>query len=345
MMRAWRPTRRGTLAALELPLPEPTADRALVRIEAFAIGDDELAATDPERTPGGAAVGTVVATGDEAGHVMGQRVLIGPHAPCGECDRCRRGAAAVCAQGSVLGRDVDGTMASHVVAAARWLCPLGDGLLVPGAAAAAAARELACAYSMYARTGIAPGEPVIIAGGGVMDRFLIEIGLAMGTRPLAIAAPDQPAWRAFIEARGLPLIGDEGDGGEELATAMRAAAAAHGLGARPWRVLDGEGSPRSRRRALALAEPATTLTMTASRHAAHAPVDLERLIERGCTVIGVAGAHPDLMSEAAALAAKGEVVLDDAVCAIAPTDVEARFAALCDAAPQPRLTVVAMPSQ
>ncbi|HUH03128.1 MAG TPA: hypothetical protein VML75_14125, partial [Kofleriaceae bacterium] len=62
-MRVWRPNPSGALAALDVPLPEPSGDRALVEIEAAALGAPELAATNLPLTPGGAAVGTVVATG------------------------------------------------------------------------------------------------------------------------------------------------------------------------------------------------------------------------------------------------------------------------------------------
>jgi D-arabinose 1-dehydrogenase-like Zn-dependent alcohol dehydrogenase len=338
-MRAWRPNPSGALAALEVPLPEPTGDRALVQIEAAALGAPELAAGNLPLTPGGAAVGTVVATGDEASHVLGRRVLVGPRAPCGECDRCRRGAAAVCARGAMLGRDTDGTLATHVVASARWLCPLEEGLALPGPAAAAAARELVDAYALYARTGVAPGEPVIIAGASVVDRFLVEIALAMGTRPIALADQDQEEWRRFVESRALTVVDATAD---ELLARTRAAAAGAGLGERPWRVFDGEGTHRSRARALTLAEPAATITLLASVQPDQAEVSLEALVARGCTVIGVAGAHPDLMSEAAALAATGEVGLAEAVTVIDVTALEERFLEFRNAPIAPRLTVVAI---
>lgn len=338
-MRAWRPNPSGALAALEVPLPEPTGDRALVQIEAAVLGAPELAAGNVPLTPGGAAVGTVVATGDEASHVMGRRVLVGPRAPCGECDRCRRGAAAVCARGAMLGRDTDGTLATHVLASARWLCPLEEGLELPGPTAAAAARELTDAYALYARTGVAPGEPVIVAGASVVDRFLVEIALAMGTRPIALAGQDQDEWRGFVSGRGLAVVDATAD---ELLARTRAAAAAGGLGQRPWRVFDGEASSRSRARALSLAEPAATITLLASVQADPSEVSLEALVARGCTIIGVAGAHPDLMSEAAALAATGEVALAEAVTVIDVATMESRFLELRGAPVAPRLTVVAL---
>lgn len=337
-MQAWRPNPSGALAAVELPPPEPTGDRALVQIEAAALGAPELLAANLPLTPGGAAVGTVVAAGEEAGHVIGKRVLVGPRAPCGECDRCRRGAAAVCARDTRLGRDVDGTLATHVVAAARWLCPLEEGLVLPGPAAVAAARELVDAYALYAQTGVAPGEPVIAVGSSVVDRFLVEVALAMGTRPIVLASDGQDEWRRFALGHGLTVVDAAPDG--ELLERTRDAALSAGLGERPWRIFDGEGSARSRASAIALAEPAATVTLLATAGGGIAAVSLEPLVARGCTIIGVAGAHPDLMSEAAALAAKGEVSLEDAVTTIPAAELEARFPALRDAAPAPRLTVV-----
>jgi hypothetical protein len=67
---------------------------------------------------------------------------------------------------------------------------------------------------------------------------------------------------------------------------------------RPWRVIAcADGS-----RAAALAGPRATLTLLAP--IAALPGDA---IAREVTIIGVAGAHPDLVVEAAAMCARGDV--------------------------------------
>jgi hypothetical protein len=63
-------------------------------------------------------------------------------------------------------------------------------------------------------------------------------------------------------------------------------------------------------RAASLAGPRATLTVLAGK----SPPDLAgALLSREVTVIGVAGAHPDLVVEAAAMCVKGEIDLTGGV--------------------------------
>ena len=83
-------------------------------------------------------------------------VLVGPFDPCGECDVCRRGGAAVCPTRSA--RDGIGT---HVRAAERYVVPIENGLELPVPAGAVVAGDVTLAYTLYARTGPAPRDPVV----------------------------------------------------------------------------------------------------------------------------------------------------------------------------------------
>ena len=72
--------------------------------------------------------------------------------------------------------------------------------------------------------------------------------------------------------------------------------------ARPWRVI--AASPDATARAAALAGVRSTLVLLAP-----APALPGDLVAREVTVVGVAGAHPDLVVEAAAMCVKGEIDL------------------------------------
>ena len=130
--------------------------------------DDVEIALDAVQVHGAAGVGRVVRTGERGDHLLDRRVLVGPIDPCGECDVCRRGGAAVCP----LARRRD-ALGATVAAAARWLVPLDDGLALPVPAAAAGAGDVALAYTLYARTGVGPRDPVIVVGECPIGRFLI----------------------------------------------------------------------------------------------------------------------------------------------------------------------------
>lgn len=262
--------------------------------------DDVEIALEAVQVDGAAGVGRVVRAGARAGGLVDRRVLLGPIDPCGECDVCRRGGAAVCPH--ARRRDALGATA---IAAARWLVPLGDGLDVPLPAAAAVAGDVATAYTLYARTGVGPREPVVVIGGSPIGRFLIEVLLAKGVQPVAVAPAG--AWADWLRARGVAVAPDR----PTLVDAL--ARGDHGL--RPWRMVCAD--PRASATAVALAGPRATLTVLA-RNAAALPGNA---LAHEITVIGVAGAHPDLVVEAAAMCVKGEIdvvagtsVAPDALC-------------------------------
>jgi 6-hydroxycyclohex-1-ene-1-carbonyl-CoA dehydrogenase len=255
-----------------------------------SIAEDDVAIElDAVQASFAAGVGRVVRAGQRAGGLVDRRVLVGPIDPCGECDVCRRGGAAVCP----LARRRDALGAS-VIAAGRWVVPLDDGLELPTPAAAAVAGDVALAYTLYARTGVAPREPVVVVGGSPITRFLVEILIAKGIAPIAVADPG--AWADWLRGKGVAVARDR--------EAVTAALAAQSLGTKPWRVLCGD--PDASPAAVELAGPRSTLTLLAA--ASPRPIAGDA-IAREVTIIGVAGAHPDLVVEAAAMCVKGEIDL------------------------------------
>lgn len=245
-----------------------------------ALADDDVAVTAEavrRASWGCSLVGIVSACGSRAATLIGQRVLVGPIDPCGECDVCRRGGAAVC---PTLRRRDAVSRGEPVVAAARWVTPLGDELDLPGPGAAIVAGDVAIAYTLYARTGLAPRDPAVVIGASPVARYLVAI-----LRAKSITAA------AFSDLAATP---------DEARAAIAEAVAAQGLGARPWRILATE--PAAASLAAALAGPRASLTLFGA--AAALP---GALVDREVTVIGVAGAHPDLVVEVAAMCAKGDL--------------------------------------
>lgn len=256
-------------------------------------GSDQLAQVAilaTSRTLGGVAVlGVVVEAGARAGGHEGKLVLVGPYDPCGECDVCRRGGAAVCPQR--INRDALG---DHVIATGRYLVPLENGLDLPNPAGAVVAGDVALAYTLYARTGPAPRDPVVVVGAAPVTRFLIEILRAKGITPIAVADPARTAWCEWLASKGAAVVHD--------AAGVTAAISAQGATARAARVI--ATTAEAVAAAADLTGPRSTLTVLA-------PVTfLPGLVaDREVTVIPVAGAHPDLVVEAAAMCGKGEIDL------------------------------------
>lgn len=234
--------------------------------------------------PSGAAVGVVDDASEGSAVLLGKRVLVPGLEPCGQCDICRRGGTAVCPQAR---RHAPGKRRRTN---ARWVVALDAGLELPVPAAAAVAGDVALAYTLYARTGLGPREPAVITGASAVTRFLVEILRAKGLAPVVVA--EAGSWADWLLAKGCAVVRD--------AEGVAAAIAAQGMGARPVRLL----ATGDVELAAALAGPRATLTVLAPSPAL--PGDL---VAREVTVIGVAGPHPDLIVEAAAMCVKGEIDL------------------------------------
>jgi threonine dehydrogenase-like Zn-dependent dehydrogenase len=268
----------------------------------------ELVGIAVEGVHGRCAVGRVDDASEGAAVLLGKRVLVGPTDACGQCEVCRRGGAPVCP----LGRSRD-TIGSRLRAATRWLVTLGDGLDLPVPAAAAVAGDVTTAYTLYARTGLSPREPVVIVGTTPITRFLVEILRAKAITPVVVVDAHAPAeWRDWLLAKGAAAV----SGGEQsLGAAILATIAAQGQGAKPLRLIATD--PTVLPIAVSLAGPRSTLTVLANGADTPLPASL---LSRELTIIGVAGPHPDLIVEAAAMCVRGEIDLVGGVVASDSSD-------------------------
>jgi threonine dehydrogenase-like Zn-dependent dehydrogenase len=252
--------------------------------------------------PSGACVGRVDDASEGAAALVGKRVLVGPLDACGQCEVCRRGGAAVCP----LATKRELPVPPRLRVSSRWVVALGDGLMLPLPAAAAVPGDVTTAYTLYARTGLSSREPVVVFGVNPIARFVVEILRSKGITPTVIVDPEagggEPTgWRDWLLAKGAAAIrGND----PSLQQTVTAAIAAQGQGARPWRVLVTDA--RELPRAASLAGPRATITVLANHDVPSLPGDV---LAREVTVIGVAGPHPDLVVEAAALCVKGDIDL------------------------------------
>ena len=244
--------------------------------------------------PSGACVGVVDDASEGSAVLLGKRVLVPAFDPCGQCDVCRRGGAAVCPLGKRR------AVGKRIRASSRWVVALGDGLELAVPAAAAVAGDVATAYTLYARTGLGPREPAIVVGATAIARFLVEILIAKSITPTVVADPAHAAWCAWLRDKGVHVAAADGD----VRAAVAEVQAAQGQGARPWRIL----ATADVALAASLAGPRASLTVLAPPGVA-LPALPGELLAREVTAIGVAGPHPDLIVEAAAMCARGEIDL------------------------------------
>lgn len=114
-------------------------------------------------------VGTVVDAAPDVRHLVGRRVACGAGVSCGECAWCRRGRTNLCARYFTLGLSADGGLATYVAAPAATCVEISDACTLE---AAALAQPLAVGVHAVRRSGVRPGDSVVLLGAGAIGSFV-----------------------------------------------------------------------------------------------------------------------------------------------------------------------------
>ncbi len=115
-------------------------------------------------------VGTVVDAGEQARDLVGRRVACGAGVSCGACRWCRAGRTNLCVSYYTLGLSADGGMAERAVSPASICVP------IPPECAdedAALAQPLAVGIHAVRRSGLRPGQSVVLLGCGAIGSFVV----------------------------------------------------------------------------------------------------------------------------------------------------------------------------
>ena len=172
-----------------LPVPRPAEDEALLKISACGICGSDLHMTEDPATFG---VSEGFVLGHEfAGEVIecglsvtglrpGDRVAVAPMRGCGHCERCLRGEPAWCAKMRLIG----GGYAEFAAVAARQCRILPDELAT---AEGALAEPVAVGLHAVMRSGMRPGDNVLILGAGPIGLLVAFWARRFGARHVTVA--------------------------------------------------------------------------------------------------------------------------------------------------------------
>ena len=216
-------------------VPDPVATPGSVLVRVLAVG---VCATDRKIAARGAAgplvlgheiVGEVVPEAGSAAGSLPHRVVVAPNVGCGECWQCLRGSPNYCLENRAFGIHVDGGMAEFLLVPERAVAA-GHLLDVPaelGDVDAALVEPLACCVESLTACSLAPGESVLIVGGGVMGRLHVTLAKALGAGTVVIV--DRHEERLAHAARlGADLcVLDAGNGLEDSLAEQAATANPH----------------------------------------------------------------------------------------------------------------------
>jgi 2-desacetyl-2-hydroxyethyl bacteriochlorophyllide A dehydrogenase len=195
----------------DLDMPEPAEDEVLVRIAACGICGSDLHMTEDPATfgigegfvLGHEFAGEIVRRGSEVtGLRPGDRVAVAPMRGCGRCDSCRRGEPAWCPEMRLIG----GGYAEFATVAARQCRALPGDLPT---AEGALAEPVAVGLHVVIRSGLKPGDSVLILGAGPIGLLVAFWARRLGARHVVVADINrhQEERAAAIGATGFAISG------------------------------------------------------------------------------------------------------------------------------------------
>jgi len=202
----------GVVTVEERPVPRPRPDQLVVRVHACGIcGSDIHQLRDgwgfvPGRVAGHEWSGTIAAVGEGVTDwSVGELVVGGPSPRCGTCRRCREGKPSQCENRSTSVNDwFDGAFAEYVVCHARSALRLPDGL---SPRHAALAEPLSVALHGITRSGVVPGQRVMVFGAGPIGALSVAALQAMGIDDITVVEP-QEGRRKLVTELGVTSVVD-----------------------------------------------------------------------------------------------------------------------------------------
>ncbi|HEY5142793.1 MAG TPA: alcohol dehydrogenase catalytic domain-containing protein [Solirubrobacteraceae bacterium] len=195
----------------ERPDPRPGPGEVVCRLLACGVcGSDVSAAWTARKVPavlGHELVGEVVALGAGVdGCVVGDRVIVHHHAPCGECRRCRRGHETLCEAFRASALDPGGF--AELI---RVPADLAAELLVVNdldAERATFVEPLACVLRALDRAGLRAGDSLLVVGAGASGLLAILAAHARAADVVWVREP-RPARLERALALGAERHGNE----------------------------------------------------------------------------------------------------------------------------------------
>jgi propanol-preferring alcohol dehydrogenase len=216
---------RTPLAPEERPDPAPGPGEVRIKVAACGVCRTDLHVVDGELprpklplVPGHEIVGRVDALGpDVAGFELGQRVGVPwlGHT-CGTCPYCLSGRENLCDAPLFTGYTRDGGYATHAVADARYVFPLGE------SGRDAALAPLLCAGLIGWRSLVMAGEGRTLGlyGFGAAGHIVLQVAKWQGRRVLAFTRPGDATAQKFARALGADWAGGSDESPEPLDAAI-----------------------------------------------------------------------------------------------------------------------------
>lgn len=205
----------GVVTVEERAVPRPSPDQVVVRVHSCGIcGSDIHQLRDGWGLPPGVVAGhewsgEIAAIGDDVTTwSVGELVVGGASPRCGTCRRCREGKPSQCEnRHSMTSEHNDGAFAEYIVARAAGVLRLPAGL---SPRHAALAEPLSVAMHGITRSGVMPGDTVMVFGAGPIGALSVAALHSMGIEDVTVVEPNEGRQK-LADALGACAVVDPGE--------------------------------------------------------------------------------------------------------------------------------------
>lgn len=199
------------LKIMEVPRPVPKCGQVLIRVKYAGVCGSDVnvfnhnhpTATVP-RIMCHEIYGVVeeINCADLLPYGKGSRVVVCPLTWCGTCEACRQGAFHVCRNLGIMGLHLDGGFAEYVAVDADMVFPIPDD--IPDEIAILT-EPFAVGFHLNMRAGTAPGDTVLISGGGPIGLLAAMNARYFRASRVVVSEPN-PERRANVASFGFEVL-------------------------------------------------------------------------------------------------------------------------------------------
>jgi 2-desacetyl-2-hydroxyethyl bacteriochlorophyllide A dehydrogenase len=172
----------------DYPIPNPSPGQLRIRLQEVGICGSDVHYFGghrplPEPTIiGHEGWGYIDVLGEGVKRELGERVVIDPNAPCGECSYCARGQATVCPNKRTIGLNAPGCFAEYVLIPADFAHKLPDSI---SAQDAVTIEPTAVAYHALKKASLTKGDAIYVLGLGAIGMLITHLAVEQGLHVFA----------------------------------------------------------------------------------------------------------------------------------------------------------------
>jgi threonine dehydrogenase-like Zn-dependent dehydrogenase len=203
MMKALVWTAPNEIELLELPIPEPRANEALVKVKWCGICGSEVESflsarrRRPPLIMGHEFSGVVEAVGEGINDLsVGESVVINPLMPCGQCYFCLNGQSNICPKRKLISMHRPGGFAEYVCVPRRCLHKLPEGLPQRDAVLV---EPLANVIHAFRRAGRFMVDVLVIIGAGTIGLLSLQVAKLIYNAKVIVVEPVEVRRRVALQ--------------------------------------------------------------------------------------------------------------------------------------------------